>query len=111
MKIMDVYFNVPMSYGHQGLRKICGESDLGGYVLFINKSRTALKMLTPAQVLLHLKSPSSSRPLSMDAIKHLPNCVEGNDLNYDAAVKASLNDYFANKTRKTRIYNAGDLHP
>ena len=97
MRIMDVYFNVSMSYGHKGLVGLCGGGELTEPVLFINKSKTALKMLTKEGVLLHYKSPSASRPLAMDAIKHLPNCVQGNDLQYDQAVRAALIEQFNKK--------------
>jgi len=92
MKIMHIHFDVHMLLGHQGLKKLLKDKELkDGYAVFINGAWSALKVLTPGDVLLHYKSPSSSRRIDPDTIKYLPSCI-GSDqtLQYERALGAVL---------------------
>lgn len=93
-KLVNVYFDVSMSNGHSGLKNIVKADNIadGECVVFVNKNRLAMKMLTPDNVLLHYKSPSRNRPIVLDTIKYLPSCVNGQSLNYNRALKKALQD-------------------
>jgi len=94
MKIASIYFDVTMSRGHKGLREIHRKNlTEDECAIFINKRWTALKMLTPQNVILHLKQPQN-RPIVPDAIKFLPHCVSGGELDYSKALSASINNRF-----------------
>lgn len=93
MIVTEVFFDVNMSNGHSGLTDILKQAKVklgkNRCAVFINTSKTALKMLTPDNVLLHLRQPSN-RPIEMEAIKHLPYCVGGNELSYNKALESAL---------------------
>lgn len=98
MKLIDIHLNTSMSLGHPGLYKKAGKSVADGYVVFINRNWTAMKMLTPGNVLLHYKSPDPRRrPINPETIKYLPHCVEGGDLNYSKALEAVITKEFGKK--------------
>lgn len=93
MKLMHIFFDISMSNGHNGLEKILSRKKVSRdeYVVFINKNWTALKMITPGDVVLHLKCKHRIEP---KAIKYLPHCVNGSDLDYPQALEqALLKDY------------------
>lgn len=91
MEIIQVFFDVHMSYAHDGLAAIL-EKQTGSRALpdgqsavFINKAWTALKMLTPSGVMLYLRRPPH-KPINPEAIKYLPHCVSGRELDYKKAL-------------------------
>jgi len=88
-RIAYLFFDVSMSNGHTGLGAML-KDDLGeDYAIFINKRWTALKMLTPDNVILHLKRPDN-QPINPDTVAHLPNCVNGRELDYAKALKTVI---------------------
>jgi hypothetical protein len=92
MKVMHIFFDTHLGRGHAGLMKLLKAKKLeAGFAVFINKKWSALKMLTPSNVLLHYKSPSDARTIDPDTIKYLPSCI-GSDqtLQYDKALGAVL---------------------
>lgn len=97
-KLIDVYFNVSMSNGHNGLYKKAKSSG-SGYCVFVNKAWTAMKMITPGNVVLHYKAKNLNQPINMDTIKYLPNCVSGGELDYTAALESAVKAQMA-KRRK-----------
>jgi hypothetical protein len=98
MKIAHIYFEIPMYYSHSGLKKILKKKVLEDHecAIFINKAWTGLKMLTPENVILYLRRPPNA-PIEPDSIKYLPNCVNGTNLNYDAALRAAIQTKFNKK--------------
>jgi len=95
MKLTNIFFGISMSNGHNGLlahiRKKRALVD--SYSIFINKRWTALKMITPDNVILHLKTPDN-RPIELKSIKYLPACVNGDELDYSTALESALlNEY------------------
>lgn len=100
MELMDIFFNVHMRYGHDGLAKILAKKTKEkGHAIFINKKWTALKLLTPDNVLLHLRQPAN-RPIEPRALKYLPSCVGGGAINYDKALEKALNKEFENRGKR-----------
>ncbi len=78
----------------------------GEYAVFINRSWTALKMLTPnREVLLHLRRPGH-KPINPETIRHLPNCIEGPELNYKKALGKVITDRFARDADKFKKHLA-----
>lgn len=89
-KLISVFFNTSMSNGHNGLYKIAKDDAEKGYCVFVNRNWTALKMITPNNVLLHYKAKKSTDRINMETIKFLPYCVSGTELNYSKALEAAV---------------------
>lgn len=96
-RVMHVFFEVSMSNGHQGLHSILKKSrkaiEGSETALFINKDWTACKLLTAHDTLLHLKRPRNA-PINPEALKYLPHCIDGDELNYTAALGAAIKDKY-----------------
>ncbi len=60
----------------------------------------AMKMLTPANVLLHYKARMRNMPINPQAIKHLPDCVKGGTLDYTAALSNVIHNQFTKRFSK-----------
>lgn len=95
-KIARVFFDVYMNKAHRGLSALAAEHkcdvtklEQGEYVMFINSKNTALKMYAPGNVVAHLKLPSGMT-LDREVIAMIPNFFNGGKINYDAALKATL---------------------
>lgn len=102
MRLTNIFFGISMSNGHNGLlAHIKKKASVDGYSIFINKRWTALKMITPDNVILHLKTPDN-RPIEPKSIKYLPACVNGAELDYSKALESALTKEYANlkKDRK-----------
>lgn len=99
-KLINVFFNVSMSNGHPGLYKMAKSDAETGYCVFVNKQWTALKMITPANVLLHYKTKSVSHRINMETIKYLPGCVNGGELDYTKALEAWVGAQYARWEKK-----------
>lgn len=61
----------------------------GEHVVFINKKRNRLKMLSSDAMLTFLKMPDN-RPIDLSVVSTLPNYFQGGTLNYNGAVKRVL---------------------
>lgn len=89
--IINVFFDVSMSNGHNGLKKMLRGKGHGGFSVFINRQWMAMKLITPdQQTVMHYKSPSRKQPINPDTIKHLPYCVGGGKLDYAKALDAAV---------------------
>lgn len=95
MKLIKLYFDVNMSRGHNGLGEMLGRTRLshGECAVFVNKRWTALKMMTPDNVVLHLKMDGNDR-INPDTIRYLPYCVEGNEIKYQKALKSTVTSQY-----------------
>lgn len=101
-RIAHIFFDTNMRNGHDGLQLILGRKKILAHetAIFVNKSWTAAKVLTNADILLHVKRPGGINPA---AIKHLPNCIEGQDLNYAKALEAAVTERFTrDKGKRSR---------
>ncbi len=96
-KVMHVFFEVSMSNGHPGLHGILKKSrkTIQGSetALFINKDWTACKLLTAHDTLLHLRRPRNA-PINPETLKYLPHCIDGDDLNYEAALRTVIKEKY-----------------
>lgn len=96
MKILKVFPDTPMYYSHLGLFGILARSRItkineGEFYIFINRAATAFKLLTAGNVLVYYKSPSASRPISIDAIAYIPHFFGSDkDAGYSKALEHTL---------------------
>ncbi len=100
--IAHVFFETDMRNGHDGLTKRLGKIILkpGETAIFINRKWTALKLLTPEYVVLHLRPKHGLNPA---AIKYLPACIEGKELNYQRALESAIHKRFAKDYPNRRL--------
>lgn len=92
MKIAHLYFETSMAYSFNGLKNILGKKVLRDdeCAIFINKSWTGVKLLTPQNTLLYCRR----NRIEPDTIKYLPSCVNGSALDYDKALDAAIRAKF-----------------
>lgn len=92
-RIAHLFFDINMSSQHDGLNaildKAVGSDELpvGDVALFINKKWTKLKILTADNTLIYLRRDEGINP---ETIRHIPNCIEGKDLNYGKALETAV---------------------
>jgi len=92
MEIARVFLNTTMSYSFNGLKAILKDSGTNPdtmandkFVVFINKARTAFKvMVGPHYILYHN---NGSKPFPLEAISHFPEFFDGKRINFSAAAK------------------------
>lgn len=90
MKIGYLFFDTHMSASHKTLRARIKKDLLENEcAIFVNKKWSAVKMLTSANTILYHRRPNNER-LEPETIKFLPNCVNGSNLDYDAALKSAI---------------------
>jgi len=95
-RLVHVFFDTNLGNGHDGLSRIASKKKVklnalksGDCVLFLNRAQNALKMFASSgSMILHYKSPWGR--LEPDTLRHLPNFVQGGDLNYRGALKDAL---------------------
>lgn len=98
-KIKQVFFNVSMINGHDGLTRIvkleqkkvpnehrvrAEQLNPGELLVFINTQRNKLKILAANGVMAYLKLRSGR--LDLQAIQYIPNALQGNTIDYDKAL-------------------------
>lgn len=92
MRITRVFIDVYMGYGFQGLSEIAKEAktNIGpeSCVVFINRKTTAFKMMVDGIYLTYFKNGEKKIPI--DAIRFLPEKFGGTQMEFDRAVKKSL---------------------
>lgn len=94
MKCTRVFFNVYMGYGFQGLTEIAkdAKTDLGAdsVVCFVNKSTTAFKLMVGGQYITYYRTGGLNKKIPIDALRMLPEMFGGHTMDFDLAVKKSL---------------------
>lgn len=102
--IIRYFPEVVMSNGHNGLSKLAKDAGIdpaklkpGEYLMFVNKSQTALKMYTPGNVVAHLKMPGTQK-LNPRTITMLPRFFNGKEINYNGALREAFRKYYATKS-------------
>lgn len=92
MRITRVFFDVHMGLAFQGLGEIAKKAktrlDPDSVVVFLNRRTNAFKMMVGGVYLTYYKNGNSKIPL--DAIRLLPEKFGGTQMEFDAAVKKSL---------------------
>lgn len=93
--ILQVFLNVDLRNGHDGLAEIASGSRInvldlnpGQYVVFINGTKDKVKVYAANNVIAYHKSAHGR--LEMGAIQLIPRCFKGGVLRYDDAVKKVL---------------------
>lgn len=110
-RVMHLFFEINMRSGHEHLNQLLAKEAPAGLkpgetAVFINKAWTALKMLTSDKdVLLHLRRPGH-KPINPEAIRHLPSCVQGRDLNYPKALAKAISDRYVKDLKRAQEHRA-----
>jgi len=89
-----VFMDAHLGNGHAGLENLANKEkeslvklSPGEFAIFINKKKTALKMVTAyGTTIAHFKMPKDHR-LDLRAIKYLPTFFSGRELNYLGALR------------------------
>jgi hypothetical protein len=92
-KIIRFFPETDMRNGHDGLAKIAKDNkinvtqlNLGEYVIFVNKKKTAIKMYAPNHIIVHQRLPGGAR-LDARVISLIPKYFNGTKINLDGALK------------------------
>lgn len=107
-RVIHFFGNVSMTNGHDGLAEIAhGKVDIdslkpGEFVAFINKSFTAMKLLTGCGVLLHWRQPSH-RTLYKVVVDTLPHFLSGEDIGYSREVQQAIARYYRKHLVKKKV--------
>jgi hypothetical protein len=107
-RILQVFLDSDLRSGHDGLSKIAERNKVdtkklgaGQYLVFINRSKTMVKVFTGNQIIAHHKSRRGR--ITMDAIKFIPEAFTGSgDFYMEAAIKKSLQEILARRKVKTK---------
>lgn len=95
-RIVRVFMDVHMGYGHRGLSKVARESDVeidtldrGEMIVFLNRKQDAMKVYTAGNTVAHIKMPQGGR-IDLRVIKLLPTFFSGGEVRYQSALKRHL---------------------
>lgn len=95
-RIVRVYPNVSMQYGHRGLRLMAKKEvdllDQGNFLLFMNKAQTAFKLFT-RDLVVHYKHPRGR--IDVRSLQYIPHCFGAGKFNFDVAVDKFLTKVLA----------------
>lgn len=97
VNILKVFPETPMYFSHKGLIGLLAKHKIkeikeGDFYVFVNKAATAFKVITgnDGRVIVYYKSPSASRPISIEAIRYIPHFFGGQDAGYTKALEHVL---------------------
>jgi hypothetical protein len=103
-QLISVFPRTDLRCGHDGLTTLARKAKRdpstlapGQFMVFINNSQSAFKMFAANNTLVYYRSPRGR--IDINTIRHIPNCFNGNALNYNAALKKSLTELLARKKR------------
>jgi hypothetical protein len=104
-RIIQVFQNVSMTNGHDGLVGIASAAGVklkeikhGEMVIFINERRDKMKVYAANDVLAYYRSPSGR--IQMEMVQHIPNAFCGGQIDFKRALRTTLEDIFRKKGRK-----------
>jgi hypothetical protein len=90
-KIIRVYFNTDLRNGIDGLNDMNKEKvGPGEFVVFINSKLNKMKVLVAKNAYLNFRSPEGGR-IHLSMIRYIPKYFNGSQINFDGALKESLN--------------------
>lgn len=94
-KIIQVFFNVDMRNGVDGLMAIAEKAEIdlakvspGHFLVFINSRKNRLKLFASKDVYAYYRS--TEGPINMLMIQHLPRAFNGSKINFSGALRAAL---------------------
>lgn len=104
MRITRVYLDVDMRQNFDGLNKVMasakvaiGNSSPTTVILFINRKRTAFKMLADKYMVFYK---SDHGPIPLDALKYLPQVFGGSPTEMNEAIRKSLEQKLGTTTKE-----------
>lgn len=98
-RVMHFFGNVSMTNGHDGLAELAAskvdvdELKPGEFVAFINKSFSAMKLMSANGILVHWRK-SSHKQLYETVVDTLPRFMQGEDIGYTREVSAAIARYY-----------------
>lgn len=99
-RIVRYFSDVHLGNGHDGLKALAKKHDIdvdklewGQFVIFTNRSQTALKMYSAGQLIAHLRLPQGMR-LNPRVISLIPRYFSGSRINYEGAIAEVIRKEF-----------------
>jgi len=99
-KVVHLFVNVSMAYGHKGLSEVARKEKVnvsqlrvGEFALFANKRLTALKLYAANNTVIHYKAPTN-RPIDIRTLRYIPHFMSGTDIGYDRALLQVFRDRY-----------------
>lgn len=97
-RIIHVFPKTDLRCGHIGLAAIAAKAkrhvenlDPTDFLFFLNTAQNQFKLLGAKGLLVHWKAPDNRRVV-VEAIKHIPLAFQGDEFDFNIAVKASLKE-------------------
>lgn len=94
-QIIRVFFDTHLGNGHDGLAKLASKEkidvknlNVGEYVVFINRDKSAFKLYATSFTVAHLRLPKGK--IDLNTIAKIPTFFNGHEINYNKALKATL---------------------
>lgn len=95
-RILRYFPDTHLGNGHDGLAKIAKKKGVdvtnlrvGEYVVFVNTTKTALKLYAPGNIVSYLKMPGTQR-LNLGIIRSIPMFFNGTEIDYKGALKSYI---------------------
>lgn len=115
MEIARVFLDVSMTNSFRGLLKIMSDAKMrvneipdGKFTIFINKRRTAFKLIVGKSYLVYCNN--GSRVIPLEAIQNFPEFFDGRRLDLKGAVrKTIMSKVFMVKKTKAQVLTASRI--
>jgi hypothetical protein len=103
-RVLRVVFNTDLRNSHDGLSILAKDFKIdtaqlrpGEYIVFVNRSKTALKLYAAGQVVAHFRMPTH-RKMDMRVISLIPRFFNGRELKYDDALRELITKQWGQRT-------------
>lgn len=103
-RVLEIFSNVDLRKGHHGLQEIAKKSghdvdklQIGQYIVFINRAKTALKVFAPGNIVAYQKMPNNTQ-VDLRTLKHIPTFFNSGVFNYRGAQWEVMKKQFPNPT-------------
>ena len=104
-KLLHCFFGVDMRSGHEGLKQLLGKKKValgsikqGDCIIFMNTAQNRLKMFASGtECLLYVNN--GNRRIDPATIPNLPQYVNGDRLDYGAALRDAIKKHMARRKR------------
>jgi hypothetical protein len=94
--ILKIFINVDLRCAHKGLGALAQSQKIdvqrlspGEFLMFMNRARSAVKILGASHLLVHLKS-GSNKAISEEALITIPRLFSGSDFDFKRAARLDL---------------------
>lgn len=99
-RIVRYFPEVHLGNGHEGLAAVAKKNGIemnklnpGEFLIFVNKTQTALKLYTGGNMIAHLKMPGSEK-INPRVITMLPQFFNGSHIDYNGALKEAVSRWY-----------------